>query len=210
MEQLITCKICFEDKDTNITTLQHNNPIGDVSDIQMCNDCYKYMLESRIIIPKMEQLITCKICFEDKVSKEDINLTGDVSDHQICIDCYKNIQKSHISKMEQLITCKICFEDKNTNITLEHINPTGDVSDHQMCGDCYKKMRVNCCPFCRCEIVIPEISKIEHKNAFIASLFPEDNNNDLMRIMFPDNPIGNPNYNILRIRAGLANGSYSN
>jgi len=112
--------------------------------------------------------------------------------------------------MEQLITCKICFEDKDTNITLPHINPTGDVSDHQMCGDCYKKMRVNCCPFCRCEIVIPEISKIEHKNAFIASLFPEDNNNDLMRIMFSDNPIGNPNYNILRIRAGLANGGYSN
>jgi hypothetical protein len=107
----------------------------------------------------MEQLITCKICFEDKVSKEDINLTGDVSDHQICIDCYKNIQKSHISKMEQLITCKICFEDKNTNITLEHINPTGDVSDHQMCGDCYKNMRVNCCPFCRCNIIISEQMK---------------------------------------------------
>jgi len=99
--------------------------------------------------------------------------------------------------MEQLITCKICFEDKDTNITLPHINPTGDVSEHQMCGDCYKNMRVNCCPFCRCEIVIPEISKIEHKNAFIASLFP-------------DNPIGNPNYNILRIRTGLAYGGYSN
>jgi len=108
--------------------------------------------------------------------------------------------------MEQLITCKICFEDKNTNIALQHINPTGDVSDHQMCGDCYKNMRVNCCPFCRCEIVIPEISKIEPKN----------NNNDLMRILFPEFDInntifsiGNPNYNILRIRAGLANGGYS-
>lgn len=93
--------------------------------------------------------------------------------------------------MEQLITCKICFEDKNTNIALQHINPTGDVSDHQMCGDCYKNMRVNCCPFCRCEIVIPEISKIEPKN-----------NNTIFSI-------GNPNYNILRIRAGLANGGYS-
>lgn len=97
--------------------------------------------------------------------------------------------------MEQLITCQICFEDKNTNIALQHINPTGDVSCHQMCGDCYKKMRVNCCPFCRCEIVIPKISKIEPKN--------NNNNNTIFSI-------GNRNYNVLRIRAGLTNVGYSN
>ena len=117
--------------------------------------------------------------------------------------------------MEQLITCKICFEDKNTNITLEHINPTGDVSGHQMCNDCYKSMRVNCCPFCRCKIVIPELSKIEFDNSDLMST------EDLMRTMFPNfpnhrngnpngNPNGNQNYNIMRIRAGLAYGGYSN
>ena len=58
--------------------------------------------------------------------------------------------------MEQLITCKICFEDKDTNIVLEHINPTCDVSEHQLCEDCYKSMTKNECPFCRCEIIIPE------------------------------------------------------
>ena len=113
--------------------------------------------------------------------------------------------------MEQLITCKICFEDKDTNITLEHINPTGNISDHQMCNDCYKSMRVNCCPFCRCEILIPEISKMEINIDLMS-------NSDLMRFMFPNhpnanpngNPNGNPNYNILRIRAGLANGGFSN
>ena len=89
--------------------------------------------------------------------------------------------------MDQLVTCKICFEDKDTNIVLEHINPTGDVSGHQMCGDCYKSMRVNCCPFCRCEIVIPK---------------PVINSDRLFPV-----PV---NYNILRIRAGLANGGFSN
>jgi hypothetical protein len=98
--------------------------------------------------------------------------------------------------MEQLITCKICFEDKNSNIILQHINPIGNVSNHQMCDDCYKMMRVNCCPFCRCEIVIPEISKLEHKNAVIS--------------IFNEYPNGNRNYNILRIIDGLAYGGYSN
>jgi hypothetical protein len=110
--------------------------------------------------------------------------------------------------MEELITCNICFEDKNTNITLEHINPTGDVTGHQMCNDCYKSMRVNCCPFCRCKIVIPEISKIEINNSDLMS------NNDLMT-RFPNllnhrDPYANRNYNIIRMRLGLANGGYSN
>jgi hypothetical protein len=79
---------------------------------------------------------------------------------KIKIKQHKNKTNIIIAKMEELITCNICFEDKNTNITLEHINPTGDVSDHQMCNDCYKSMRVNCCPFCRCKIVIPELLKM--------------------------------------------------
>jgi hypothetical protein len=60
MEQLFTCRICFEDKNTNIT-LQHINPIGDVSKHQMCGDCYKGMTKHEcpycrceIIIPKPE------------------------------------------------------------------------------------------------------------------------------------------------------------
>jgi len=92
--------------------------------------------------------------------------------------------------MEQLITCKICFEDKNSNIILQHINPIGNVSNHQMCDDCYKKMNVNCCPFCRGNIVIHE-QKV---------------NNDINILMTRITEYHNPNlnYNILRIRAGLA------
>ena len=59
--------------------------------------------------------------------------------------------------------CKICMEDKNNIITLQHINPTGDISGHQMCNDCYKHLRVNCCPFCRCDIIIPEQPKLKTK-----------------------------------------------
>jgi hypothetical protein len=50
------------------------------------------------------------------------------------------------------------MEDKTSIITLQHINPIGDVSEHQMCGDCYKMLRINCCPFCRCNIIIPKQS----------------------------------------------------
>ena len=57
--------------------------------------------------------------------------------------------------MKKIINCKICLEDKNTTFILEHINPTGDVSEHQMCEDCYKIMINNKCPFCRCEIILP-------------------------------------------------------
>jgi len=59
----------------------------------------------------------------------------------------------------QSITCKICMEDKTSIIKLQHINPIGDVSEHQMCCDCYKLLRINSCPFCRCDIIIPEQSK---------------------------------------------------
>jgi hypothetical protein len=89
--------------------------------------------------------------------------------------------------MEQLITCKICFEDKNSNIILQHINPIGNVSNHQMCDDCYKKMNVNCCPFCRCNIIISEQMK------------PKINYNIL----------NSNNYNVLRISNGLMS-SYLN
>lgn len=59
--------------------------------------------------------------------------------------------------MKKNINCKICLEDKDTTIILEHINPTGDVSEHQMCEDCYKIMIKNKCPFCRCEIILPNL-----------------------------------------------------
>lgn len=56
--KIIQCKICLEDKDTNII-LQHINPTGDVSDHQMCDDCYKSMTKNacpfcrcEVIIPK--------------------------------------------------------------------------------------------------------------------------------------------------------------
>jgi len=58
--KIIHCKICLEDKDTNII-LQHINPTGDVSDHQMCDDCYKSMTKNacpfcrcEVIIPKPE------------------------------------------------------------------------------------------------------------------------------------------------------------
>ena len=64
MEQLITCKICFEDKNTNVT-LEHINPTGDVSGHQMCNDCYKTMTKPecpfcrcKIVIPKPKEITT--------------------------------------------------------------------------------------------------------------------------------------------------------
>jgi hypothetical protein len=64
MEQLITCKICFENKNTNIT-LEHINPTGDVSEHKMCNDCYKIMTKPEcpfcrceIILPKPREIST--------------------------------------------------------------------------------------------------------------------------------------------------------
>jgi len=58
MKKIINCKICFEDKDTNIT-LEHVNSTGDVSEHQMCEDCYKSMTKNecpfcrcKIILPK--------------------------------------------------------------------------------------------------------------------------------------------------------------
>jgi len=41
-QNMVTCKICLEDKDEyTIVMLQHINSVGDVSGHQMCNDCYK-------------------------------------------------------------------------------------------------------------------------------------------------------------------------
>ena len=64
MEQLITCKICFENKNTNIK-LEHINPTGDVSEHQMCNGCYKIMTKPEcpfcrceIILPKPKEIST--------------------------------------------------------------------------------------------------------------------------------------------------------
>ena len=64
MEQLIICKICFENKNTNIK-LKHINPTGDVSGHQMCNDCYKIMTQPEcpfcrceIILPKPKEIST--------------------------------------------------------------------------------------------------------------------------------------------------------
>jgi hypothetical protein len=64
MEQLITCKICFENKNTNII-LEHINPTGNVSEHQMCNDCYKIMTKPEcpfcrceIILPKSKEIST--------------------------------------------------------------------------------------------------------------------------------------------------------
>jgi len=64
MEQLITCKICFENKNTNII-VEHINPTGDVSEHQMCNDCYKIMTKPEcpfcrceIILPKPKEIST--------------------------------------------------------------------------------------------------------------------------------------------------------
>jgi hypothetical protein len=39
MKKIINCKICFQDKDTNII-LEHINPTGDISEHQMCKACY--------------------------------------------------------------------------------------------------------------------------------------------------------------------------
>jgi hypothetical protein len=64
MEQLITCKICFENKNTNII-LEHINPTGYVSEHQLCNDCYKLMTKPEcpfcrceIILPKPKEIST--------------------------------------------------------------------------------------------------------------------------------------------------------
>ena len=64
MEQLITCKICFENKNTNIK-LEHINPTCDVSEHQLCNDCYKLMTKPEcpfcrceIILPKPKEIST--------------------------------------------------------------------------------------------------------------------------------------------------------
>jgi hypothetical protein len=58
MKKIINCKICLEDKDTTII-LEHINPTGDVSEHQMCEDCYKIMTKNKcpfcrceIILPK--------------------------------------------------------------------------------------------------------------------------------------------------------------
>ena len=58
MKIIINCKICLEDKDTTII-LEHINPTGDVSEHQMCEDCYKIMTKNKcpfcrceIILPK--------------------------------------------------------------------------------------------------------------------------------------------------------------
>jgi len=57
-EKKMNCKICFQEKDTTIT-LDHINPTGDVSEHQMCEDCYKSMTKNEcpfcrceIILPK--------------------------------------------------------------------------------------------------------------------------------------------------------------
>jgi len=104
--------------------------------------------------------------------------------------------------MEQLITCQICFEDKNTNITLQHINPTGDVSKHQLCGDCYKCMTKNECPYCRCEIIIPEpepkLNAIE-----IAATLESHNLTQAIRNIQNNRRNINVDINFRRIAAGL-------
>ena len=58
MKKIINCKICLEDKDKNIT-LEHVNSTGDVSEHQMCEDCYNSMTKNecpfcrcKIILPK--------------------------------------------------------------------------------------------------------------------------------------------------------------
>ena len=53
MEKIIQCKICLEDKDTNII-LQHINPTGYVSDHQMCDDCYKSMTKNECLFYRCE------------------------------------------------------------------------------------------------------------------------------------------------------------
>ena len=60
MNKIINCKICFQDKDTNII-LEHINPTGYISEHQMCEDCYKCMTKNEcpfcrceIILPKPE------------------------------------------------------------------------------------------------------------------------------------------------------------
>jgi len=87
MEQLITCQICFEDKNTNVT-LQHINPTGDVSKHQMCGDCYKGMTKNECPFCRCEIIIPKLTAIDIATAADSHNLTQTI----------RNIQNNHYNR----------------------------------------------------------------------------------------------------------------
>lgn len=58
--KIIRCNICYKNSN-NIVTLHHLNSIGDVSDHQMCYNCYRLLQSNK-----------CPFC-RDKIDTERIN-----------------------------------------------------------------------------------------------------------------------------------------
>ena len=89
--KIIQCNICLEDKDTNII-LQHINPTGDVSDHQMCDDCYKSMTKNacpfcrcEVIIPKPKLTSINTIDIDADIDAMELpNLTQRITNIQNC------------------------------------------------------------------------------------------------------------------------------
>ena len=107
-------------------------------------------------------------------------------------------------------TCDICFEDKDKDfiIKLNHFNnnmaTNKNINGHQMCIDCYKKLRVNKCPFCRCEIKTTKINVIEIQNKICQLKYKINSTTNIPTTNIPRNlptnvRVYNFNYNIVRI-----------
>jgi hypothetical protein len=113
-------------------------------------------------------------------------------------------------------TCDICFEDKDKDfiIQLKHINNNmktnkninrHHINGHQMCIDCYKKLRINKCPFCRCEIkTITKINVIELQKKIRKLKYKVYFDNLPVKIYVPYT-----NYNVLGLMAGLGGLAFS-
>ena len=94
MEQLITCQICFEDKNTNIT-LQHINPIGDVSKHQMCGDCYRGMTKNECPFCRCEIIIPTP---KPKPKPELTEIDIAAADLHNLTQTIRNIQNNHYNR----------------------------------------------------------------------------------------------------------------
>lgn len=111
-------------------------------------------------------------------------------------------------------TCDICFEEKDKDfiIRLNHLNnnmaTNKNINGHQMCIDCYKKLRVNKCPFCRCEIkTITKINVIELQNKIRQLKYKVNFDNlDILPVKIR---VYDTNYTVLRLMAGMQGFAFS-